>query len=62
MIIMQFAISEILTFPNIPVNVTINEFVEIAKFYSTRKSGMFVNGMLDAIGKSLREQGQINKN
>jgi len=62
MIIMQLAISEILTFPNIPVNVTINEFVEIAKFYSTRKSGMFVNGMLDAIGKSLREQGQINKN
>lgn len=60
-IIMQIAISEILTFPNIPVNVTLNEYVEIAKYYSTAKSSSFVNGLLDTITKKLREEGKIDK-
>lgn len=60
-IIMQIAISEILTFPNIPVSVTLNEYVEIAKYYSTAKSSSFVNGLLDTITKKLREEGRIDK-
>ena len=52
-IIMQIAIAEIMTFPNIPISVSINEYVEIAKLYSTRKSGGYINGMLDAIARNL---------
>ena len=48
-ILMQLAIAEVMTFPNIPVSVSINEYVELAKLYSTRKSGGYINGMLDAI-------------
>ena len=47
-IIMQIAVAEILSFPQIPVSVTINEYVEIAKWYSTPKSGGYVNGIIDA--------------
>ena len=50
-VIMQLAIAEMLTFPNIPVNVTINEYVELANEYSTPKSGKFINGILDSIAK-----------
>ena len=46
---------------DIPLSVTLNEYVEIAKHYSTAKSGSFVNGMLDTITKKLREEGRINK-
>ena len=60
-VIMQIAIAEMVTFPNIPVSVTINEYVELAKLYSTPQSGRYVNGMLDAIGRSLNELGVINK-
>ncbi len=60
--IMQCAIAEILTFPNIPINVTMNEYLEIAKYYSTPKSIGFINGTLDAIIKKLMNLGQINKN
>lgn len=60
-IIMQIAIAEMINFPNIPVNVTINEFVELAKLYSTPKSGRFINGMLDAIARYLNETGKIFK-
>lgn len=52
-VIMQIAIAEMLTFPNIPVSVTINEYVELAKLYSTAKSGSYVNGMLDSIARNL---------
>ena len=52
-VIMQIAIAELMTFPNIPVSVTINEFVDIAKLYSTSKSGGYINGMLDAIARNL---------
>ena len=60
-VIMQAAIAEVLTFPNIPLNVTLNEYVEIAKYYSTPKSGSFVNGLLDGVAKKLREEGKIDK-
>lgn len=48
-VIMQIALAEILSFPNIPVSVSLNEYVEIAKLYSTPKSGGFINGTLDGI-------------
>ena len=60
-IIMQIALAEILTFPNIPVEVTINEYVDIAKLYSTPKSGGYVNAMLDNIARGLREEGKLLK-
>ncbi len=60
-IIMQTALAEILTFPQIPVNVSLNEYVEIAKYYSTPKSGSFINGLLDSIIKTLKKENKINK-
>ncbi len=60
-IIMQIAIAEIMTFPSIPVSVSINEFVDIAKLYSTPKSGSYINGMLDAIGRHLIKSGRLMK-
>ena len=60
-VIMQIAIAEIMTFPNIPVSVSINEYVELAKLYSTRKSGGYINGMLDAIARHLIETSRLNK-
>ena len=60
-IIMQIAIAEMLTFPNIPVSVTINEYVELAKLYSTPRSGAYINGMLDAIARHLSETGKMFK-
>ena len=60
-IIMQLAITEMLNFPNIPVNVTINEYVDLAKLYSTPRSGGYINGMLDAIARHLIETGKMLK-
>ena len=60
-VIMQIAIAEILTFPNIPISVTINEFVDLAKLYSTHKSGGYINGMLDAIARHLIDTGKLTK-
>ena len=60
-VIMQLAIAEMLNFPNIPVNVTINEYVDLAKVYSTPRSGGYVNGMLDNIGRFLIDRGIIAK-
>ena len=60
-VIMQVALAEIFAFDDIPLNVTLNEYVEIAKYYSTAKSGSFVNGLLDSITKKLRAEGVINK-
>jgi N utilization substance protein B len=59
---MQVALAEILSFSNIPVSVSLNEYVEIAKYYSTPKSSSFVNGTLDGIVKKLRKEGKITKN
>ena len=60
-VIMQIAIAEMMTFPNIPISVTINEFVDIAKLYSTWKSGGYINGMLDAIARHLIKTGRLMK-
>ena len=60
-VIMQIAIAEIMTFPNIPVSVSINEYVELAKLYSTRKSGGYINGMLDAIARHLISTNRLAK-
>ena len=61
-IIMQTALAEILSFPNIPVSVSLNEYVEIAKLYSTSKSGSFINGTLDGIVNQLKKEGKLTKN
>ena len=60
-IIIQVAMAEMLHFPGIPVRVTMNEYVELAKSLSTPASGSFVNGMLDTIAKDMTAQGRINK-
>jgi len=60
-LVMQLAITEILEFPEIPVKVTLNEYIEIAKYYCTSKSSTFVNGILDNIVKEIRDGGLFNK-
>lgn len=55
MVIMQIAVSELVNFPSIPVSVTLNEYIDIAKAYSTTKSASFINGILDSIVKELKE-------
>ena len=60
-VIMQIAIAEMLTFPSIPISVTINEYVELAKLYSTPRSAGYINGMLDAIARHLIETGRLLK-
>lgn len=62
MIIMQVALSEIFTFDSIPTNVSLNEYIEIAKSYSTPKSGTFINGILDAIVQETKKEKRIFKN
>ena len=61
-VIMQIALAEILSFPNIPVSVSLNEYVEIAKLYSTPKSGGFINGTFDGIVNSLKKENKLTKN
>ena len=61
-IIMQIALAEVLSFPNIPVSVSLNEYVEIAKLYSTPKSGGFINGTLDVIVNQLKKENKLTKN
>ena len=58
---MKMAITEILHFPSIPVKVTLNEFIEISKMYSTPKSKIFINGILDKIVADLKRDEKINK-
>ena len=60
-VIMQIAIAELLTFPNIPISVTINEYVDLAKLYSTPKSAGYINGMLDTIARHLVDSGKLLK-
>ena len=60
-VIMQIAIAEMMTFPSIPISVTINEYVELAKLYSTPRSAGYINGMLDAIAHHLVETGRLMK-
>ncbi len=60
-LIMEMAITEIMEFPSIPVKVTLNEYIEIAKFYSTDQSSTFINGILDKIILTLRKNNQFVK-
>jgi N utilization substance protein B len=60
-IILKMAICEFLKFPSIPVKVTINEYLEIAKEYSTPKSSIFINGILDNLVKELQASGKLLK-
>ena len=60
-LIMQVALAEIIAFPSIPTSVSLNEYVEIAKMYSTPKSGGFINGMLDSIVNQLKSENKLNK-
>lgn len=60
-IIMQVAVAEILSFPQIPTSVTINEYVEIAKYYSTPKSASYVNGIIDNVARRLKHENKISK-
>jgi len=61
LLILQVAIAEIVEIEGIPVNVSLNEYIDIAKVYSTQKSGTFVNGILDQVVTTLREQNKLFK-
>ncbi len=60
-IIMQIALSELHSFPTIPINVTLNEYIELSKYYSTEKSATFINGVLDNVIKKLKQENKIIK-
>ncbi len=60
-LIMQLAITEFLYFPSIPTKVTLNEYIELSKYYSTEKSRNFINGILDKTLKDLKKTDKINK-
>jgi N utilization substance protein B len=55
------ALSEVLYFPQIPVKVSLNEYIEISKHFSTQKSKQFINGILDKLVADLKEQDLIKK-
>ena len=61
MSIMQAAIAEINFCPTIPVNVTLNEFIEISKYYSSEKSSLFINGILDRVVNKYKEDSSLLK-
>ena len=60
-LVMQLAIAELVEFPEVPVKVTLNEYIEIAKEYCTAKSSTFVNGILDKIVREMRASGGFTK-
>lgn len=60
-LIMCVALAEVLTFDKVPVNVSLNEYIEIAKTFSTNRSGQFVNGILNSAIKKLRQDGKVTK-
>ena len=61
-VILTVAIAEILNFPKIPLPVSLNEYIEIANFYSSPRSGQFINGILFSIIRNLKEEGLLHKN
>ena len=61
MIMMKMGVAEFIYFETIPPKVTLNEYIDMAKDYSTSQSGQFVNGILDNIRKELEEQGKLQK-
>lgn len=60
-LLITMAICEFQKFPSIPIKVTINEYLEIAKEYSTPKSSTFINGVLDNLAKEYQNNGSLNK-
>ena len=58
---LKMAFAEILLMPNLPIKVSMNEYIEIAKYYSTSKSKLFINGVLDAFVKNYTKKGKIKK-
>lgn len=62
LVIMQVALAEIMNFPTIPISVTLNEYIDAAKYYSTPKSGIFINGVLDSIVEELKSEKLLMKN
>ena len=60
-VLIAMGLAEVATFPTIPVKVTMNEYVEISKFYGTPKSRSFVNGLLDTLIQKLVNEGQVSK-
>ncbi len=60
-VIMQIALAELINFPTIPINVTLNEYIDIAKRYSTDKSNTFINGVLDNIVTQLKKENKLIK-
>jgi N utilization substance protein B len=62
LILLQMCLAEFLFFESIPVKVSINEYLELAKEYSSPKSNVFINGVMDAVSKQLTKDGRINKN
>ena len=61
MLLMRMALCELLEFPLIPIKVTLNEYIEMAKWYSSDKSKVFINGILDRLIVDLRDSGRIVK-
>jgi len=61
LILLHLGICELLYFPSIPVKVTINEYIDLAKSYSTMQSGQFINGLLDNVRKELTAENKITK-
>ena len=60
-VILKTAIAELLYFSTIPVKVTLNEYIELAKYYGTKKSSKFINGVLDKVVQDLRETSELSK-
>ncbi|HRB38734.1 MAG TPA: transcription antitermination factor NusB, partial [Bacteroidia bacterium] len=61
MIMLKMAVTEVLKFDQIPVKVTLNEYIDISKDYSTPQSKVFINGVLDKIVEELRKQDKVKK-
>ncbi|MDR3267721.1 MAG: transcription antitermination factor NusB [Tannerella sp.] len=62
LVIMQVALAEILNFPEIPIKVTLNEYIDAARYYSTPKSGPFINGILDSVITELKNEKILLRN
>jgi hypothetical protein len=61
LVILKAAIAELLYFSTIPVNVTLDEYIELSKYYGTKKSSKFINGVLDKVVQDLRETSELSK-
>ena len=58
---LKMSFAEILLMPELPIKVSMNEYIEISKYYSTNKSKLFVNGLLDNFVKTFKREGKITK-